>query len=168
MSEWMKGLISGVIATVIGFLLQMIWDTVKYNREVGQQDEAVMTAVKEELLANISILKTNMASLQQELDVIEKQQEVVNPLNLLQGGFWDLVKIRLPRKISKDANLLTKIREVAQSTNNVNETIRSRENYRLHNGAMTNFHSRMKVYDRILLQSGAPLLNALEELNRQF
>lgn len=47
MSEWLAGFISGVIATIIGFILTMLWDTFKFKRESKKREETVLSAVKE-------------------------------------------------------------------------------------------------------------------------
>ncbi len=162
-SEWLAGFMSGVIATIIGFVLTMSWDIYKFNRELKQREETVISAVKEELVSNLSILQYNQTILQKELEVIAEDKSVVAPLSLLQSGFWDLVKINLPRKLTK-VDTLAQIRKAAQLADQINEQIRSRENYRINNQAISNYHFRMKLYDQILLENIGILLKSLEEL----
>src|SRR4029077_14931397 len=74
-------------------------------------------------------------------------QSLVSPLQTLHTGGWELLRVYIPRQISRDVTLLSKITEAYRAVRRINETIRSREEYRLHNGAMSNFHSHMKLYD---------------------
>lgn len=163
MSEWLTGFISGVTATIIGFIMTMLWDTFKFKRESKEREETVLSAVKEELISNLSILQYNQTLLQKEIEVIDENRSVVAPLSILQTGFWDLVKINLPQKLRK-GNILVRIRRLAQLTDQINEKIQSRENYRINNQAMSNYHRRMKLYDETLLESIGILLKSLEEL----
>lgn len=163
MAEWLTGFIGGVIATVIGFILTMVWDIVKFNRESKRREETVLSAVREELVSNMSILEDNVQLLLKDLEVIGDKKSVVAPLTLLQSGFWDLVKINLPRKLTK-VDTLVEIRKVAQLTEQVNEQIRSRENYRIHNQAMSNYHRRMRLYDEMILGGILILQKSLKEI----
>ena len=165
--EWMKGLIGGIFATLVGFSFTVWWDSHKYRRDQGQRDEAVLTAAREELLSNIDLLKRNQFLLQQELAVIDERKSVVDPLSPLKSGAWELLRTNMPRKLIREVNTFNKIKEADQAANEVNETIRSRENYRIHNGAMSNFADRMKSYDQILLEKQKRSLEALEELKSQ-
>lgn len=113
MSEWLAGFTSGVIAIIIGFILTMLWDTFRFKRESKKREETVLSAVKEELVSNSIVLQDNQTLLQKELEIIDEEKgSVVSPLNLLQSGFWDLVKINLPWKLTKGDSLV-KIRRVA-------------------------------------------------------
>lgn len=167
MSEWLRGLIAGVVATLIGFAVTVSftvwWDNRKFDRDSSQRDEAVLAAVREELLSNIMLIKEHDSFLQHELSVITDKKTVIQPLTPLKIGSWDVLKINIPKKL-KSGDALVKVREASQRTDRVNEIIRSRENYRIQNEAMSNFHSRIKMYDEILLNQEQVLLKALEEL----
>lgn len=151
MPSWLTGFLSGVIATIIGFIFTIIWDIYKYRRDIGSRDNTILTAIGEELRSNYEISTLNKNILLEEIKVLDENKSVVTPLCFLQSGFWELVKVNLPSALAKGDSLL-KIRKMAQSTNEINEVIRSRENYRVHNGAMSNYSSRLKIYDQILLQ----------------
>ncbi len=163
MTDWLKGFLAGVIATIIGFILTMLWDTFKLSRESKKREKTVLSTVKEELINNLSILQYNQTLLQRELELVDDNKRLVAPLNILQSGFWDLVKINLPKKLTKEDTLI-KIRTVAQLTDLMNETIRSRENFRIHNMALSGYGSRIKLYDEILLENIGNLLKSLESL----
>jgi len=48
----------------------------------------------------------------------------------------------------------------------LNETMRSKENYRIHNGAMNNYDSHMKAYADLLVEQHRQLLQAIESVNQ--
>ncbi len=162
MPDWLIGFIVGVALALLGFLLTVTWEVRKLRRESQDREKAVMGAVKEELLSNVEILKNNQTLLNRELAVIDEGKTLVVPLNQLQVGFWDLVKVNLPQKVFAEPDFLAEVREISQLTDQVNETVRSRESYRIHNGAMSNYLSRMAKYDQLLLDNNQKLLTALE------
>ena len=53
---------------------------------------------------------------------------------------------------------------IAQITKGINETIQSRQEYRIHNEAMSNFSLRMKIYDEIVVEKSEELRKLLNEL----
>lgn len=163
MLEWLLPLITGVIAVIIGFALSMVWDNYKFKRESKKKDEIVLSAVKEELVSNLTKLQENRQLIEEELDLIDEKRRVLSPLNLLESGFWDLVKINLPQKLT-EGDVLLKIRKVALISERTNEQIRSRENYRIHNQAMTGYISTLRQYDKMILSSITKLEESLKEL----
>lgn len=164
MSEWLKGFISGVIATVIGFILTMLWDIFKSRGETEERENKVLLAVKEDLESNLRILNDNFDLIRQELEIIESNRSVINPLVPLKTGFWDLVKIHLPKRLMK-GDLLIKIRDVVKYTEQINEAIQSRENFRIHNRALTSFGVQLKSYDQILVDNIKKILDLMKELS---
>lgn len=76
----------------------MVWDTYKYKRDKKEKEKTVISAVEKELKQDISILLNNKGILEKELTLIENGKTIVTPLNRLKKGFWDLIKIHLPKK----------------------------------------------------------------------
>ncbi|KKP98928.1 MAG: hypothetical protein US71_C0001G0095 [Parcubacteria group bacterium GW2011_GWD2_38_12] len=137
---------SGVGATVFGFVLTMLWEW----RKSIKQERAIIDALKQELQTNKETLESNLAYINQELGIIDQGKSLVIPLNLLNGDFSDLLFISIPKKLKKDTNILMEIRKISRLSKENNETIKSRETYRVNNGAMSNYNSRMKIYGQIL------------------
>lgn len=166
LTDWFIPFLSGVIAVLVGFLFNVAWDYYKYRRDIGKRDEAVIGALCVDVNSNLEFLETNIAILKEELGVIEEKKTVVEPLNLFLSGFWDLTKINLPRKLI-DIKVLSFLRDASIQASQFNEGIRSRETYRLHNLAMTNYLRRLKAYDEDLLlkmQSYKKTLEFLDEM----
>ena len=104
--------------------------------------------------------------LQQETDLLNKNIMIVSPLCSLQGGFWDLVKINLPRQFAKGDALL-EIRKIALLTDEINEAIRSRESYRNYNGGTSDYSSRLNSYDQLLLHQCLEIATLFEEIQKE-
>ena len=169
MPEWLIGGLFGVFCTLLGVFLQMYWDNVKFARETKQRDEAVLMAVKEEVQANLRIIKENRRLHEEDLAYISKDRILVKPLSLLYSDTWGLVKISRPQQMMRDANILLLTTGVWQRVFSINESIRSRENYRIHSneGAYT-FFPHLKHYNEMLLKEMQSLASQLEKLYSSF
>jgi len=163
MSEFLIGIAVGVIATVIGFILTMIWDAYKYRRDTKNREETIISAGGEEIEYNLETIKFNLDLLKHEIEIIGQKKVLAEPLMLLQTNFWDLIKIQIPQKLA-NVDALRKIRYIAQQTNQINETLKCREDYKINNQAMSNYHSRLKSYDELLLKFISNLEPSLNEL----
>ncbi len=163
--DWFLGFLSGVAATVFGFALTISWDIYKMQHDTRVREETVLRALSEELRENKAVLERDVDVLRQELAVLAERRSVVQPLSVLKIGFWDIAKVNLPKALLAGERLL-KLRNVASLADGCNEQIRSRENCRMHNGAMSNFSERMRAYDEPLVQSLLALKAAIDEYER--
>ncbi len=82
---------------------------------------------------------------------LKENKSLVAPIQLFQNSAWELIKINFPKIIIKDNDLLGNIRNLTQLIDLTNEFIRSRESYRINNGAMDNYSTRMQKYDESIL-----------------
>ena len=64
--EFWNGFVSGVIATLIGFVLTMLWDLWKTRRADRKQAKGVLRALKHECDENVAIVETNHRPLSAE------------------------------------------------------------------------------------------------------
>ena len=158
--EWFLGALSGVVATVIGFSLAITWDIYKMRTEGRERTQVAMTVIAEELAANRTLIERNITLLRKDLDFLGEKKSLVQPLSFLKTGFWDVAKVTLREDTLPPAQLM-KLRQAVSLTEQANEEIRSRETYRLHNGAMSNFHDHLAFYDEALLKTLAELGSAV-------
>jgi hypothetical protein len=163
--EWFLGALGGVVATVIGFLLAIMWDLYKMRTEGQERTQVALVAITEELALNKKLIERNVALLRKDLEGLPEKKSVVQPLSLLKTGFWDVAKVSLSRNALRPDKLL-RLRNVLALAEQVNEEIRSRETYRLHNGAMSNFHDHLGIYDGALLETLEELSSALTTYER--
>lgn len=145
-----KELITGGILVLVGFLLAVGWETWKDEREVARRDKALNELVTSDLKINKTHVEFSLKLLNEELAVLAKDMSVVQPLPVLQDSFWDVVKLNPPTDLIMSGKLV-KLNKLMSVTSVINEQVRSRESYRLHNGAMTNFQQRMRKYDELLI-----------------
>jgi hypothetical protein len=129
-----------------------------------EREEAVLVAVRDEITSNLAIIEQNQRALQLELGVLADGKTLVTPLLLLHTGSWELLKVSIPERFFKEKGTLNSITDAFAKAGAINETVRSRENYRISNGAMSNFSSHMKLYDDDLITRNAALLQSLKEL----
>ncbi len=155
--EWFLGALVTVVATVIGFLLAIVWDVYKMRIEGQERTQVAVTVIAEELTANKMLIEYNITLLRKELKVLPEKKSFVQPLSLLKAGFWDVAKVNLGLNALPPGQLV-KLRQALSLAEQANEQIRSRETYRLHNSAMSNFHDHLAIY-------GGVLLKTLEKLN---
>ena len=161
-TEWFIGFLSGVAATILGFIFTMIWDTRKMRRESRERDKTVINAIKEELLANRKSTAQNLIWLQREIVILSEEKTLTTPLCLMKTGFWDLAKVNLPKSLLV-GDKLGRLRDLGFLTEYVNEAIRSRENYRIHNESMTNYTDRLRTADELLIKN----LETLAQVSRK-
>jgi len=105
----------------------------QYRRDAGRHDRAVLAAIRMELAANLPVVEKNQKDIAEELERLTKDEWLLNPLEPLEAGFWNLAKLNPPKSISANAGLLGNFQRVARLTFKVNEVIRSREAFRVGN-----------------------------------
>jgi hypothetical protein len=98
---------------------------------------------------------------------------LANPVDPVEGGFWDIVKLNPPRALLRDPETLGQIRDVARRTDQVNEMIRSRDAFKTSNARSSllprsleasQFTAWVQAYDQLIELWLTELLEALETL----
>jgi hypothetical protein len=160
-----SSIISGGVVAIIAFLLAVAWDTLKYRRDVGRHDHAVLAAIRMELAANPPVVEENQRQVAEELERLPQGEWLLNPLEPLEAGFWNLAKLNPPRSVSATADSLGTLQRVARLTFKVNEVIRSREAFRVGNQELPTFKTRLGGYDQLLHKLQAELVEAISGAN---
>jgi hypothetical protein len=168
MSQWLSGFISGVAATLVGFLCTILWDIYKYRRDVSERDKSILKVVQHDLEENRHLATENRAMLKQELEILDKRKELVPPLLLMKTGLWDLLKANLPKKLVKNTDLLERIQALSLLASHINEEIRSRQNYKNASSMMSNYNETIKIHDGILISDLDRLTKGLDERLQSF
>ncbi|MCL0091939.1 hypothetical protein M1N59_01600 [Dehalococcoidales bacterium] len=165
MPEWLIGFGSGIIGAIIGFALAMVWDVFKSKRQSKQKAKTIWSAVQLDLMDNRLIIQSNITLLEGELKHIDQRKIVGDALVPLRTGFEELLKVNLPfRELKIELHIPLNMIAIAQLAREINEAIRSRESYRIHNQAMPNYFSILKFLDERLIQSHKKLLELLEKV----
>ena len=164
--------ISGGAVAIFAFALASGRDSYRAWRQRQRHDDAVLAAIREEIAANRRALENNQNLLDEELKLIPQGNRLVNPLDPLEAGFWDLVKLNPPRRLETEDWTLSHVREVARLTAQVNEMLRSRENFRVLSPSLTMttgigqaaWAQPLEGYDKLVKQFQGELLTAIDAL----
>lgn len=167
-TEWEKGFISGLIATLIGFVLTMLWDIYKNNRDKTEKDKIITKLIQDTLNENLGYIANIKTVLTQEIAALNQNQSIVTNITTLKNDFWDLIKFNIPKDLLKNNGLLKKLQDISSLAKSINENINSREIYRLNNGAMTNFEIRLRYYDDLILSEIEKLKGFIETFKSQY
>src|SRR3989344_6480593 len=149
--EFLTGLITGVLATTIGFGLTMLWDLWKLHREDGRKITAILLAISHELKENLEIMKANRQLLEAELPILNTGKHLIGSTLPFKHGMWDLLKVNLPAKLLQKESLLAKLRDLSLSASHLNEGMSSRQIYRDTSSNNTAFGQNMKGRNTTLI-----------------
>jgi len=149
-NEFWNGFYSGVLATLIGFALTMVWDVWKTWRTDLQRDKGVIRALLSECEENANIAQTNVTMLEQELQVLAQNRHLITTAVPLKTGLWEALRPSIPTKLLSNVELLSLLRDVSAQVGYLNEGFRSRQTYKDTSGAMSNFSDRVKNVDEHL------------------
>lgn len=131
MSQWTNDFISGIAATIVGFIFTMLWGIYKYHRDTSQRDNSIIKIVHHELEENRQAALENIKLIEEELTILDNKKEIVRPLLLMKPGFWGVLKGIIPKKLIKNIELIENIQSVSLLASHINEQIRSSQNYKM-------------------------------------
>ncbi len=165
MSETWQSILGGGVVAIFAFALAMAWDVIRFRREQRQRDRAVLQCALAEIDTLLGILQNNLNLVEKELSLIsDKQKMLLNPLDPVTSGFWDLVKIHMPQAFLGNADVLSRISNASRRTEQIAQMIRSREAFRISNQALSSLLQQMEKYDQLLHTFIRELIGALQEL----
>lgn len=168
--------LSGAALVILGFALAVLWDQYKHWRATRHRDTSLLVAARAEVKSITATAQNDLKLVQSELAQLTTTggggTGLLNPLDPVEGGFWDVVKLNPPRVLLRDEQTVAQIRDVARRTDQVNEMIRTREAYKTSNAAsaassglaQTVFRGWVQGYDRLIERWLTELLEALETL----
>lgn len=165
---WWQGVagIAQMVAALVSIgavIVTILWDRGKVRKERRARFSTVMTAVNDDLAANKVSLAMNTELLEVELEALEQSKSINQPLEPMKTGFGDHVRIILPSEMLS-AYTLVGLRQLARRLGYVNESIRSRESYRMFNRAMSNYCVVLQGMDRFLLGEMTELTPVVHDL----
>lgn len=123
-------LIAGGAIALVSFALATAYGEYGRARDRRQRDRAVLTAISEEVSANLQSAENTLSLVQDELKLLDDGRRSLNPLDPLETGFWELVKLDPPQGLLRDTAALADVRKVARLTSQINTMLDSRERFR--------------------------------------
>jgi hypothetical protein len=154
------------IGIVLGALLVMAWDLIKYRREAAKRERLSLQAIIHSIAENRSTCSENLETLKQEIEFLHHPSSVIRALLLLDDAAWQLLRLQLPRKIAANPELLAKIGYIFRRIAVINTYIASRETFRQGNVTVPGFKNRMMNYDNSLVTDFESLWQSLTELEQ--
>lgn len=164
MTDWEMGFISGVGATIIGFVLTMLWDVYKFRRDTNDREASVMNIVKYEIEENRAASVENSSLLENENSIIDSGRAIIPQLLIMKSGYWSILIANTPKKLLKNVELLEKIQSISLLANHINEEIRSRQIYKDTNSMMTNFCQTVKLKNNAILANLGRFNNIIDDV----
>jgi len=151
MTDRLEKLLLILISVLLAFTLTTAYQTYQNYSNNKKKEKAIIIAFSEDLKANLIIVNKNQTRIKNELKEIGKNTIMINSLDVLQSGFFDLLKIYLPQKLA-EPETLSEIRNIYLITNGINGNIQSRETFRTNNDQTKQyFYHWIQKYDEILL-----------------
>jgi hypothetical protein len=157
----------GAATTAFGSIILMIWDYFKIYRESIERETNILNAAKEEMANNLAIAHSNLGYISQDIESRKEGKEIVIPLMPFHNEMWDLLKINFPKNLLK-FEIVKMFGDTSFHINEINELIRSRENYRIHNSAMRNYQNKMHIYNSQLSNKITPIIFKLIDIEKEF
>ncbi|MGO9387609.1 MAG: hypothetical protein ACLPWD_06115 [Methanobacterium sp.] len=147
-----------IFTPVLTILFLIIWDG--YNSK--KKDKSFYLNLGLEICINLISLKTNSELILNDLKVIPKKGHL-DPLKPLRTEIWDLLKFNTPDSLF-EKNLLGLLAVLYFKVTDINETIVSRENFRITNVDTSHFYSEIEIYDKNLFRYIEEFITLLERL----
>ena len=148
--EFINGILIGAGTTTFGFVLTMVWDVWKTRREKKSLQDNLLNLLSDELEYNAIVVKKGKELVLEELKYLEEKETIVSALDIPRADFWEVFKHNYDPKFFSNEQIAI-IKEIYSKIHSIAVNIESRENYRISNGAMSNFSDRMKIYNLLLL-----------------
>jgi hypothetical protein len=152
LSEWEKGFISGLFATLIGFLLTIIWDIYKYRRDNKEKENNINNLINNTISENFEYIELIEYALTQEMEVLDERKNVVASLPTLRDDFGDFLKYNMPKNHAKNEKFMENFQKMLVKTRYINQNIIGRETFKLNNEGMLYFERRLKIYNESILK----------------
>ena len=150
--EFTAGLVSGVLATVLGFVLTMVWEIWRERRAEVSRVRGICAALIYELEENHTVLTANRALLENEQHLLIASTFQLGTLLPFKHDMWFILKSNLPSRFLTESTTLPSIRDAALAAVHLNDGGASRQTYKDTSGAMSNFIQTLKQRNAGLLE----------------
>jgi hypothetical protein len=149
---------------VVGVLLVLVWDSIKFRREARKRDRTSIAAILHSLDDNRVTCEENLTSLRVEMQYLNHDKTYAIPLLTLDDAIWQLLKLQLPRRIATNAQLLSQASYVFRRIRSINAHLASRDAFRQMHASEPGFVKRLRKHDQRLIEDLESLWQSLLEL----
>lgn len=161
--------ISFILTPILTIIFIILWDG--YNSK--KKEDALFLNLELEISVNIHVLDENTRLILFALRHYEEKIPLA-PYKLLKSEIWELLRFNTPKILFRN-NLIGEIADYYFQVSRINETIDSRNNYKIYNSAMNTYISELRLYDEDIYKLNIILIDSLEKnifnsinLNKRF
>ena len=154
----------GVLITLFATSLTILWERYKNHEDDKEKQKVTVMALVYDLDSNLKIGLSIVGLMTNELQILNHGNRLVDSIPKLKTGYWDYLKYNMPLVISRNIAVINQLRDIDSVCTNINDSIDSREAYRINNGAMSNFIEMMTLYDNIILQKSMDCTTKIKQL----
>ena len=161
-----ESILIGSSTTLLGFVCFAVYDHYKYGKILLDNERKTIFFIKGELEKNLITVNYNISRIDSEIAALERNSTILDPLTVFDNSMWNMAAINFPQRLLK-SETVNMIRLFSGAIDLINETIRSRENYRMQNQNMSDFLVKLKLYDQMLKIRLPELENGLKILLKE-
>ncbi|MCW4033685.1 MAG: hypothetical protein NWF08_09910 [Candidatus Bathyarchaeota archaeon] len=92
-NDYLLGFLSGVGATIFGFILTMSWEIWRDRKRESKEKQKVIGNLLTELKENLRIIELNKELCNKNIAIAKEKRQVIGSPIFLHNSAWDLVKI---------------------------------------------------------------------------
>ena len=127
--DFLLGLLSGALLTLMGFGLTVLWELWRHAREEGTVRKNLVAMLRLENDENLKLAHYNSERIRMNLDFIRQDKYSILPLLKFRDSAWHMVS-GSSSMLKTDTNDLTTIFQLYHTIHIVNQEIESREDFR--------------------------------------
>lgn len=163
-SAFLIGAGTSILGAIVGFVLTFVGDRYKYKLENDKRKNLLINLLKDEVKENIVLLNKNIKDLENEIAILSQGKAIPVPLGfMLNTSSWELFRLNLELKKDNLENI-TKLKSIYSAISELNDILSSRKNYKITNGAMSNYENYLKSYNTSIIQASNKIIEQINQL----
>lgn len=148
-SEYVVGTITGIIATAVGFVLSMLYERKRSKKIEYDNRKKTLSLLRSELEDNLTIAEENLELFASNIgNLPEKKTSILAP-TLYHESSWHVARANGIMSML-DNESYKFVAETYITLGHMNTQFSARENFRINNMALSNYHNILMAYDTTL------------------
>lgn len=161
-SEYVTGTITGIIATVVGFILSTLYERKRNERTERSNRIKILNLLVSELKDNLTIAEENAKLFALSMDSLRQKRIVIVAPTLFYDSGW---RIGQANGIASfiDYEAYRFLTETYITLTHVNAQFNARESFRISNMALNTFYDILIAYDQRLQEKSESSVNVIKQ-----
>jgi len=155
---WTDYALGAIIAIITGILSAHFIELIRAKKK----KKKLKAILKIEFSSLKKIANRNVRLINNELEIINGHETIVMSLSKFSDYFWDLSKDLLSE--DQKFHALRLLKKLNSELNSLNSIIESRDNYRITNPAISNYHTTLKTFDLTIKNLLEDLVKLIEKI----